>query len=155
MKRRPSFVPVDECSQALTGDETSQVSLPIHVEYDDGQRRFTAEREGRHVHHSQVSPNGFDAMNFFEEARGCVFLRIGREYPTHARTFQKHVGFDLQCSQGGGGVRRKVGVARSGTEDHDTALLQMADGAPANERLSNLLHLDAGLQSRVYPALLE
>src|SRR6185295_3097531 len=55
----------------------------------------------------------------------------------------------------GGGVGGEVGVAGAGGADDDAPLLQVADGAAADERLGYLGHGDGGVDARVRAAALE
>ncbi len=55
---------------------------------------------------------------------------------------------DFHGAQRGRGVGREIRVASAGGENDDAAFFQMTHGAPANERLGNLVHLDGALQAR-------
>ena len=57
---------------------------------------------------------------------------------------QDGVGLDLGRPQRGRGVGGEERVARAAGEDHDPALLQVADGAAADVRLGHLRHLQRG-----------
>ena len=52
---------------------------------------------------------------------------------------------DLQCALRGDRVRRKIRETRAGTEDDNTALFQVTNGAKRDVRLCNLSHLDCRL----------
>ena len=57
---------------------------------------------------------------------------------------EQDLGVDLDGTQRGGGVGREVRVAGAGHEERDTALLEVADGPPADVRLGDLVHRDGG-----------
>src|SRR6187399_3150369 len=52
-------------------------------------------------------------------------------------------------------VLSSIGVAGAGGEDHDPALLEVADGAPADEGLGHRAHLDGGHDAGQDAGLLE
>src|SRR5207245_8879062 len=52
-------------------------------------------------------------------------------------------------------VRGEIRVAGAAGEDSDTLFLKMADGATADERLSDLVHLNRGLHAGVDALLFE
>ena len=62
---------------------------------------------------------------------------------------------DLHRAQARGGIGGEVGVAGPGGEDDDAALFQVPDGAPADVRLGQLLHLDRALHAREDAQLLQ
>jgi hypothetical protein len=51
---------------------------------------------------------------------------------------QDRLGADLECPQGGGGVRGEERVARAGGEDDDPLLLEVANRPASNVRLGDL-----------------
>src|SRR3989304_2341120 len=71
-------------------------------------------------------------------------MRVGVVDTVHVGGLEDNLGIDLFGAQGGGGVSGEVGVAGAGGEDNHAALLQVADGAAANEGLGQLPHLDGG-----------
>ncbi len=83
------------------------------------------------------------------------FFRIGVVNSVHARGLQNHVGLDLHGAQRRGRVGGKIGIAGARGENHDAAFFEMPRGAPANERLGDLLHLDRAQQARVATLLFE
>ncbi len=69
--------------------------------------------------------------------------------------FHDNVGFDFHGAQGSGGVRGKVGIAGASGKNHYPAFFQMTDGAAADKRLGNLVHLNRRLHSGVDALLFE
>jgi hypothetical protein len=59
------------------------------------------------------------------------------------------LGADLHGAQRRGRVGREERVARARREDHQAALLEVADGAAADVRLGEALHLDGREDARV------
>ena len=70
--------------------------------------------------------------------------RIGIVDPVHLGAFEDDVGLDFHRPQRGRRVGAEVRIAGAGAEDHDPAFLEVADGAPADERLGDRAHLDRG-----------
>src|SRR5690606_38582089 len=60
-----------------------------------------------------------------------------------------YVGLDLEGAQRGGGVGGEERVAGAGREDHDPALLQVAQGAAPDVGLRDLLDVYRALDARV------
>src|SRR5207237_6393507 len=54
----------------------------------------------------------------------------------------------LHRAQARGGIGGEVGIAGPGGEDDDTAFFEMSDGAAADVRLGQLLHVDRALHAR-------
>ena len=62
---------------------------------------------------------------------------------------------DLVGAQRRGAVGGEERIAGAGGEDHHAALLEVADGAPPDERLGHLADVDRGLHPGVDAALLQ
>ncbi len=77
--------------------------------------------------------------------------RIGRVDAVDLRALEDDVRLHLHRPQRGGGVGGEVGVAGAGGEDDDAAFFEVADGAPADERLGDGAHLDGRGHARGTP----
>ena len=66
---------------------------------------------------------------------------------TRVRSLEDRFRADLGGPQRGGGVGREVRVPGPGGEDHDPALLEVADRPAADVRLGDLGHRDRGLHA--------
>ena len=75
-------------------------------------------------------------------------LGVGVVDAVHPRRLQQHLGLDLVGAQRRRRVGREERVARAAGEEHDAALLEVPDRAPADERLGDLPHLDRRHQAR-------
>ena len=80
--------------------------------------------------------------------RAGHFFRVGVVNPVDARGFQDHVRLDFHGAQRGGGVGGKIRVAGARGENHHAAFFEVAHGAPADERLGDLMHFDRAQQAR-------
>ena len=68
---------------------------------------------------------------------------------------EEDVGVDLDRTQTRGGIGREEGIARARAENHDTTLLEMADRAPANVILANLVDAQRRHDPRIGAEALE
>lgn len=68
---------------------------------------------------------------------------------------QNGVGVDLRRTEHRAGIRREERVAGAAAEDHDAALLQMADGTAADIGLGDAGHLNGSLHADLNAALLQ
>ena len=75
--------------------------------------------------------------------------------PSTLVALEDDVGLDFHGAQRRGGVGGEVRVAGAGAEHDDAALLEVADGAAADERLGDRAHLDRGHDARHHALLLE
>ena len=63
----------------------------------------------------------------------------------------KQIGADLDCTQAGRGIRGEIWLAGAGSEDHRVPAIHVANRAPANVRLRQLLDLDGGHDPALNP----
>src|SRR4029077_20837954 len=82
-----------------------------------------------------------------ESPRVRVFFRIAIVHAINLGCFQDYISANLACPQGRRCVRRKIRISSSRCENDDAAELQMADGAPENERFGHISHIDGGLDT--------
>jgi hypothetical protein len=91
-----------------------------------------------------------------KELRVGILLRIrGEDALDAVLGHQDRLGVDLQRAQRGGRVGGEERIAGAGREDHHPALLQVADGPPADVGLGHRPHLDRRQHARLAPGLLE
>ncbi len=85
-----------------------------------------------------------------------VLLGVGLVHPVDAVLGHEYrLGADLQRPLGGRGVGREVRHPETRPEDHDAALLEVADGPARDVGLADLDHLDSRLEPGDHPASLQ
>jgi len=115
-----------------------------------------AERERRRVHHLEAALDRLQVRDLGQELRVRIESRIPVVDPLDpVLRHQDRLGVDLERPQRGGRVRGEERIARSGGEDDDPLLLEMAYRPPANVGLRDLGNLDRRLDARVRPSPLE
>ena len=120
-----------------------------HVEDDDGQIVLPTYRDRRLVHELQILANRLVVGEPVVTNRVRVALGIGAVDPVHLRRLQDHVGVNLRCAQGGGGVGGEVGVPGPPGEDHHPTLLEVAHRPAPDVGLRDL----ADLEGRQHPGV--
>src|SRR5829696_367417 len=135
---------------------TPQVTCFEYIENDYRQVFLTAQRGRRMVHDGKVVGEQVHVVEP-RQAHGVGILpRVPVVNPVHhVLGHEQGVGVDLQRPQRRPCVGGEERVARPRGEDHDTALLEVPDGAPADVRLGDLLDLDRGLDPGGYAASFE
>src|ERR1035437_4674762 len=100
-----------------------------------------AERNGRHVHHAQVSCDHLIEGDLVELNGVGIHSRIFGEHAvdTAVGSLEHDLGFDLGGALRGGGVGGEVGVTHASREDHHAALFEVTNRASANVRLGHLV----------------
>src|SRR5690554_5871366 len=68
-------------------------------------------------------------------------------YAVYFSGFDEDIGTDFHGAQCSCGVGGEIGIACTAAQDHHAPLFEVADGAPADIRLGNCMHLDR----RLYP----
>ena len=109
---------------------------------------------GQVVLHAQAHGRRVEDLELVAEQVRVVEMSVAPRIGVRHRVFvvdavdlgrlEQDLGVDLDRAQGGGGVGREVRVAGAGHEERDAALLEVADGAPPDVRLGDLVHRDRG-----------
>src|SRR5579872_3886751 len=116
---------------------------------------LAAERKRRLIHDAQVLDDALvvgdggvaDGVRMLAGVFVVNAIHVGR--------FEDRVRSDFVGAKRGGGVRREEGVPGAAGQHDDAALLQVAYGAPANERLRDLGHGDRAHDSGLNALLLK
>ena len=128
-------------------------------EHLDRQFLVAAQREGGGVHHLQVATDRLVEADRAVTGRCRVLHGIGTVHPVDLGRLQDDLGADLGTAQRRRGVGGEEGVARAGREDHDLALLEVAQRLGADVGLNHLLdlerRLDPGRHARVAQRILQ
>src|SRR5262245_35295803 len=127
----------------------------VHVEHDDRDLVVHAKTEGSGVHDLQPSRQCLGEREAVESSRVRVFVGIAIVNPVNLGCFEDYIGADFACSQSRRGVGRKVWISSPGCEDDDATQLEMANGAPEDERLGHIPHVDSSLHTRFDPHVVE
>ena len=149
----------DERPDLLAVGDPADVVRPVQVEDDDRQVVLHAQGHGGAVQHLELVAEQVRVLEpvVLPSARDRHRIRIVD--PVDLGRLHQDLGADLDGAQRGGGVGREVRVAGAGHEDHDAALLEVADGAAADVRLRDLVHRDrahdAGRRLRPLDRVLE
>ena len=105
------------------------------------------------VHHLQVLSQHVLVRDFRIPNGVRILQRIIGKDAVDAGRLDDDIGIDFTSPQGGRRVGRDERAARPRGQDHDTALLQVPDTAPANERFSHRRNRDRALNSRRNPEM--
>ncbi len=143
-----SLLVCDQRADRLAADHALDVAARVQVEDDDGQLVVAAQRDRGRVHDLEVLLQHLEVGDAVEAPRVGVLDRILVVDAVDLGGLEQHLGVDLHRAQRRRGVGREVGIAGAGGEDDDPPLLEVADRAPADVRLGELLHLDRRLDAR-------
>ena len=133
---------------------TTRSIVPGFVEAEDVDRQpvVHAQRERGRVHHLEAALDRLEVRELGQEPGAGVLVRVTVVDAVDAvLPHQDRVRADLQGAQRGSRVRREERVAGARREDHDPALLEVADRAAADIGLGDLGHGDRGLDTRHHP----
>src|SRR5487761_737712 len=145
----------DQCADLLAEDHALDVARNEQVEHEDRNVIVHAERDGGIVHHLDAPVEHLEVVEVVELEGIGIELGVGCVHAVDLGRLENHVGLDLDSAQRRGGVGGEVRVAGAGGQDHDPALLEVADSASPDVRLSDLRHLDGGHGARGNPDPLE
>src|ERR1035437_4471897 len=152
----PSHSACRDCGTHLFAhDDTPDVSRYVHFEDDDRHPIIHAKRDGSGVHDSKALLDHFEVRNAVKHLRAGHFLRIRVINSIDSGGLQNDVRLDFHGAQCRRRVGREIGVAGTCGENDDPAFLEVAHGAPADERFGHLMHLDRALQPRPNALLFE
>src|SRR5580765_3292578 len=114
----------------------------VEIEDDHRQVIVFAQADCCSVHNLQATLDDFHVGDLLGHGRVLHQEGIGIVDAIDFGGLQDYFCFDLHCPERGGGVGREVGIAGSGSKDHNPLFLEMANRAASNERLRDLVHLD-------------
>src|SRR6476646_8940886 len=146
---------LDQRADVFTAQHALQHTRLAHVEDPQGQVAVAAQRKCSGVHHLQVAGDHLVVIEPLEADRVAMFLRILVVHAIDLGRLEQQVGADLdrpQCSAGIGGEKR---IARSGGEDDDATLLEVADRASTDVVLADVVDLDRAHYPRPTAELLQ
>src|SRR5258708_17451558 len=116
------------------GDNAGDISLLAHVEDYDGEVIVHTKRDRRSIHYLGLFFQTFDEVNAFEP--GCAGINhwIRGIDSVDLGGFQNYVRFDLCRAQRRRGIGREKRISGSGSKNHDSPFLQVANRPTSNER---------------------
>src|SRR5690349_9898073 len=147
--------PADQRADLLPAYCSHDVTLFHQVEDDNGQAVVHAQAHRRGVHELQFQAEHLTVVKLMEAHGIGHSARIRIVDPVHLRPLEERLGADLQRALGRTGVGGEEGSTKTGPEDDDPPLLQVADRPAGNVRLGHLPHRDRGLDPGVHTELLE
>src|SRR6478735_10937586 len=134
----------DDRSDLLAVHDARDVALG-ELEDVDREAVVHAERQRCRVHYLQPTLDRLQVRDPRQELGVGDTPRVAVVHPLHAvLRHQDRVGAHLERAQRRRGVRREERVAGAGGEDHDSALLEMADRAPFYVWVGDLRDLERG-----------
>src|SRR5260221_11917554 len=137
ISHRKSYV--NQPAFVLAQDEPAQCILLEDAEDVDRQLLVTAQRQRGRVHHLEVAHDRLVEADAREALRARIALRIGGVDAVGLGRLDHDLGAHLAAPQRPCRVGREEGIAGSGGEDDDLALLQIADRLAADVWVGPLL----------------
>mgnify|MGYP007013026200 CR=1 FL=1 len=98
---------VYQCSYIFTGHYFFQVTYCVHAENDNGQVVFLAHAGCCKIHYFQTALQYLIVGDIVKFRSSGVFFRISCINAVHACSFQHHIGFYLDTTQGRPGIGSK------------------------------------------------
>src|SRR6476660_3860573 len=149
-----SFI-ANQSSNVLPEYSVAQDSGLVHIEHNDRDFVVHAETERGRIHDLETLRERFGERNAFVTARVRKLVWVAIINAIDLCSFEDDVCANLTGAQGCRCVRGKIRVTGAGSENDDSAQLQMPNGTTEDERLGYIFHFDRGLDTGLDSDLLE
>ena len=131
-------------------DDALQRSRDGNREHLEQHVLVATERERRGVHDLQVLDDRFVERELVVALRGGILVRVGGVDAVDLGRLEHDVDAHLASPQRGRGIGREERVAGAGREDHDLALLEVAQRLAADVGLGDLIGAQRRLHARFH-----
>src|SRR5580693_4247584 len=129
--------PAYQCADPLTTHGPDDITLTHQVKYDNRQVIVHAQADRGRVHYPQAAGEHLGVVELVEPRRVGAVPRVGVVDAVHLGALEHRGRADLQGALCGAGVGGEERGSEPGTEDDDTALLQVPDRPPRNVGLGD------------------
>src|SRR5215469_10730687 len=151
---RWSFI-ANQSSNVLPEYSVAQNSGLVHVEHNDRYFVVHAETERGRIHNLQTPCKRLGECETVVTLRVRKLVWVAIIDAIDLCGFEDHVGANLAGAQCCRCVSRKIRIARAGSENNNSAELQMSNSAPEDEWLGHVIHLNRGLDAGLDSHLLQ
>ena len=134
---------VDQRADVLSVHNPLQVTNDIHVEHVYRQVVFLAHAGCCKIHYFQTALQYLIVGDIVKFRSSGVFFRISCINAVHACSFQHHIGFYLDTTQGRPGIGSKKRIACSGRHNHNFSVFHRFNRFPFVVKLTDGFHADS------------
>lgn len=139
----------DERAERLAFYDGANVASAFEVEDEDGDVVFLAHGQGGHIHDGEVFGDRLGESEFVKASGTGVLDGVCGVHAIDLGGFHEQFALEFGGAEGGAGVGGAEGVAGAGDENDHASFLEMAQGASADERLSDSADIDGRHHTRI------
>ena len=135
------------------------IASDFEIKDHDRHMIVAAHGDGRGVHHGERFGKDFGIADFVVANGVGMLFGIFVVDAIDAGGLGDDFGMNFKTAEGGGGIGREIGVRRASGKDDGAAFFEVANGAAADVRFGDLMHLngghDAGGNAELFEGILE